>query len=351
MKISVLTAVFKRNFFSYFANPTGYVFICVFVFLSAISAFWPDDFFNANLANLDQLNKAFAFVMLIFVPAITMSIWADESRQGTDELLLTLPATDFDIVIGKYLAAVAIFTVALLISLLSNFVVLSQLGKPDLGLYVCTHLGYWLLGLAMLAIGMVASFVTKNLTLAYIFGALFNAPLVLLSYIDVIPGFGHSLTGVRPLEFGRPEPGVRPRDPRSFRNRLLSVLTAIMLYVCMVLIGRRNWARGDNTAIQGSHFFVRALALVGCAVGLVFALQNHDPRWDATSERLSSLSPDTIKLVQELKEDYDKAAKLQPQIAKLGEEVKKQEAAQKVEPRRKPWRRRLPWRVPPRAAV
>ena len=48
MNTSVLTAVFKRNFFSYFANPTGYVFICVFVFLSAIAAFWPDEFFNAN---------------------------------------------------------------------------------------------------------------------------------------------------------------------------------------------------------------------------------------------------------------------------------------------------------------
>lgn len=302
MNTNVLRAVFKRNFVSYFASPTGYVFICVFVLLSGVAAFWPNEFFNANLANLDQLNWWFPFIMLVFIPAITMGIWADERRQGTDELLLTIPASDFEIVLGKYLAAVAIYTVALCFSLLCNYVVLAWLGDPDLGLFLGTNAGYWFVGTAMLAMGMVASFLTANITVAYIFGVILNLPLVFAVYADAIapPSVAIAVKqwsiSQQFRDFGR---GVIGLSGIAY----FATIFAVMLYLSMVLIGRRHWIRGGNWLALGAHYLVRALALAVIVAGITALLRQHDARLDVTSERLSSLSPKTIELLSELKLD------------------------------------------------
>ncbi len=299
MNTNVLFAVFRRNFAAYFASPTGYLFICVFVLLSSVAAFWPYEFFNANLANLDQLNKWFPLIMLIFIPAITMSIWADERRLGTDELLLTVPAGDFEIVSGKYLAALAIYSVSLLFSLVCNYTVLTYLGEPDFGLFVATYFGYWLVGLAMLAIGMVASFLTANITVGFILGALFNAPLVLAVWSDtILPEALARETmqwsvGRQFADFGR---GIV-----SFSGLVYFVaIFMVMLYLSMVLIGRRHWARGQDWYVMAGHFAVRAVALALLAVAAVSIFNLYDARLDATSEQLSSLSPETRQLLADL---------------------------------------------------
>ncbi len=300
MNLHVIAAIFRRNFVSYFSNPTGYVFICVFVLLGSFAAFWPDEFFNTNLANLDQLNRWFPYIMLVFIPAITMSIWADERRQGTDELLLTIPAADIDVVLGKYFAAVAIFTVSLLFSLICNLAVLGRLGQPDVGLFLGTYFGYWFVGLAMLAIGMVASFLTGNLTVAFILGVVFNAPLVFLNVIDAIVRGANWTASAKGWSIGE-QMSDFDRGVISFASIAYFLMIAVvMLYLCMVLIGRRHWLGGHNGKSLGPHYVVRALSLVALAVGVNLLVQNWNVRADVTQERLNSVADQSKNLIREL---------------------------------------------------
>ena len=299
MKWHVLDAVFKRNFVSYFANPTGYVFICVFVLLGSLAAFWPPEFFNSNLANLDQLNRYLPYILLVFVPAITMSVWADERRQGTDELILTIPASDLEVVVGKYLSAVGIYTVALMFSCICNLIILLGWGTPDAGLFLTNYFGFWFVGLAMLAIGMVASFLTSNLTVSFILGLVLNAPLVVADQASSVMG-PKAATLVRSwslaenfLDFGR---GIVSLSGAAY---FLGIVV-VCLYVSMVLIGRRHWTGRRDGARMGTHYVVRTCGLAAAALGVVLMLRAYDVRADLSEEQISSLSADTKALLANL---------------------------------------------------
>ena len=266
---------------------------------SGLAAFWPQEFFDSNLANLDQLNRFLPHILLGFIPAITMSIWADERRQGTDELLLTLPGSDFDVVIGKYFGAVAIFSVSLVISLFANYFVLSQLGNPDFGLLASTYIGYWFVGLSMIAIGMVASFLTSNLTVAFVLGVAFNSPLALLpdSEWAIATNF---------LDFSR---GIISTSGIFF----FVGLAIAMLYLSSILIGRRHWVGSPLAKAKYSHFAIRVSATVVTAFALTQYFRNHDVvRIDATAEQLSSLSEGSIDLLDNLQSPVEIDAFISP---------------------------------------
>ena len=160
------------------------------------------------------------------------------------------------------------------------------MGDPDVGLFLGTYAGYWLVGLAMLAIGMVASFLTSNLTIAFVLGVLFERPAG--------PDRGPGLGGRVRLRLSRPQRSrSAPRRPRSLKQWSLhsqfqdfsrGVLTfsaaayflmivAVMLYLSMILIGRRHWRGGWQRQSMVFHYTVRTLALVAAAVGLSLILQ------------------------------------------------------------------------------
>ncbi len=291
----VIAAVFRREFSSYFSSPTGYVFITLFVFLSAVAAFWQERFFQSNLANLDQLNAYFPYLLVFLAPAITMGLWAEERKQGTEELLLTLPALDVEVLLGKYLAALGIYSVALAFSL-SHVVVLWWLGSPDTGMLLATYLGYWLMGAALLPLGLLASQLTDNLTVAFILGSMLCAVPVFLRHAGAI------LSGRAQRLAEQLSVVEQFRDPTSGVLGVGSVLyfltlAAAVLYANVQLVGRRRWPNRPGSTRLGRHYLVRSVALVAAGAAITVLAMRLGGRADVTWEQIHSLSDDTRKLI------------------------------------------------------
>ncbi|UCF66861.1 MAG: ABC transporter permease subunit, partial [Acidobacteriota bacterium] len=160
-------AVARREMASYFNSPIAYVFLLVFVGAALFTFFNVNAFFSRNLADLRGLFDAVPILMILLVPALTMRLWAEERKQGTIEVLLTLPAKEQELVLGKFLASWALLALGLGLTLLLPISV-GLLGDLDWGPVIGGYVGAVLLGGAYLAVGQFVSATTENQILAFI---------------------------------------------------------------------------------------------------------------------------------------------------------------------------------------
>jgi ABC-2 type transport system permease protein len=158
-------AILRREFASYFNSPIAYIYLTVFT--SLLSWMFLKTFFLVGEASMRDFFGLVPWVFLFFIPAVTMRSWAEEKKVGTMELLMTLPVSDLEAVLGKFLASFAFLLVSLALTMVLPIVV-GALGRPDHGQIFGGYLGSVLIGAAYLAIGLFISSLNENQIVAFI---------------------------------------------------------------------------------------------------------------------------------------------------------------------------------------
>jgi ABC-2 type transport system permease protein len=191
MTVKIIWIIFKRELGAYFTTPIAYVFAAIFVFLSGIFAFYLGSFLERGEADLTAFFQFHPWLYLFLIPALAMRLWAEERRSGTIELLMTLPITMAQAVLGKFLAAWAFSMMALALTV-PMWITVNYLGEPDNGVIVASYVGSALMAGTFLAIGSCISAITRNQVIAFVVGAVVCLMFVLSGYplvLDFVSSF------------------------------------------------------------------------------------------------------------------------------------------------------------------
>jgi len=180
-----VNAVLRRELRSYFVTPVAYVFLVIFLVLAGILTFYAGDFYERGQADLQPFFMMHPWLYLILVPAITMRMWAEEAKGGTLELLLTLPLTLWQAMLGKFFAAWLFIGLALVLTF-PIWITVNYLGSPDNGVILAGYLGSWLMAGSFIAIGACLSALTRSQVVAFILTALVCVLLILVGQPQVL---------------------------------------------------------------------------------------------------------------------------------------------------------------------
>ena len=294
--------VFRKEFNSFFASPAAWLFLGIFLLANLFIFFWAEAFFARNIADLKPLFQWMPILLIFLVAALTMRSWSEERRSGTLESLLTSPVHPFALVIGKFLAALALVGLALLLTIPLP-VTVSMIGPLDWGPVAGGYIASLFLASAYIAIGLNMSARTDNPIVALMLTVTVAGIFYLLGSSTLTSLFGHKIGGIMELigtgsRFDSITRGVL--DVRDLYYYLSIV--GIFLSLNLLSLERCRWA-GNHT----HHRHTQWGWLTGLLV-LNFILVNFwlSPvgwlRMDLTQGRIYSLSPATKQYIQQLRE-------------------------------------------------
>ncbi|MCW8091535.1 ABC transporter permease subunit [Alteromonas sp. ASW11-130] len=236
--------VAKREFSSFFASPVAYVFIAIFLMLSSVFTFFVGNFYDRGQADLLPFFNFHPWLYLFLVPAIGMRSWAEERRSGTIELLMTLPITATEAVIGKFVAAWGVLGLSLSLTF-PLWITVNYLGDPDNGIIIAAYIGSWIMSGAFLAISMCMSAITKNQVVAFILAIVICFLFVVCGSSIVLDAFQHwagnliidTIASFSFLtHFEAMAKGVLALNDVGY----FAILTVLWLYACLIIIEQKK---------------------------------------------------------------------------------------------------------------
>jgi len=182
--MGAVATIVRRELSAYFSTPLAYVFLVIFLVMTGVFTFYLGDFYARGIADLAPFFRFHPWLFLFLVPAISMRLWAEERKSGTIELLLTLPLTLWQVVLGKFLAAWLFLGLALALTV-PVWLTVNYLGAPDNGVILAAYIGSWLMAGGFLAIGSCMSAVTRSQVVAFILSVV-TCFLFLLSGLPMV---------------------------------------------------------------------------------------------------------------------------------------------------------------------
>lgn len=185
----VTFAIARRELTGYFLTPLAYVFLVVFVAATGAATFYFGQFMERRQADLTPFFDFHPWLYLVFIPAVGMRLWAEERRQGTSELLMTLPVTAWQTVLGKFTAAWAFVAIALALTF-PIWLSVNYLGDPDNGVILAGYVASLLMAGALVAVTSFASSLTNSQVIAFVFGVVASFLLMMSGLPLVLNLFG-----------------------------------------------------------------------------------------------------------------------------------------------------------------
>ena len=302
MRIDMAARIARKELALLFSSPIAYLFLAAFLGVTLFVFFWGEAFFARNISDVRPMFEWLPVLLIFLASALTMRMWSDERRAGTLELVVTVPASSAEFVLGKFLACWALLLLALALTLPLP-ISIAVLGDLDLGPVFAGYLAAALLGAAYLGIGLFASAKTDNQIVAlilatfgcgvfYLIGAPALTDLVSNQTADWLRAIG---AGSRFESITR---GVLDLRDLYFYVSVLAVFLALNVYA----VDAHGWAPDGDAKRHRDRRVVLGLVAANVLVANAWLSSVHFLRWDVTEGNQYSISPATNGYLRQLRE-------------------------------------------------